>query len=968
VNPIFLVAESDRVTRSLVAETLAAKGYRVECARTMAEARTLLAHLEPDMILAALDLDGGPGYDLLRTARDSGCAAPLILLVDRDMDDPGGVVVRYGAMTYLRRPVDGRRLSMLACLGLDLKASLVRERDLTARLARTAGFLGSLLDAADEAVLLLDHKGAVEAAGERAAALLGRPAAELAGAPYLSLLPDDAVRLHGEALARAGAARLPQRLEDCRGELALDILFRPVFEGDASAGFVVLWRDTAPRRRLEAELAESRLRYGAVRDSVRDAVLVFDRADGAILDCNDAAGRFYGHARQALIGMDISTLMAEPEPVMEAIRSGVARLSGTNHRRKDGTVFPAEMALSHYGHGGRQVCTVCVSDISRRRAVEEALREGARLYRAVVEDQTELICRYTPDGALSFVNEAYAKFFGVDGDEVVGREFFPALADDERRDVRTWLREAGPERPVFDREQRVVRHDGAGRWILWTNRAVLDHRGAVTEIQAVGRDITERKEAESALSLAMAEKEQYRLNLEATFRSIPDAIITVDSELRVIATNSAAATLLGIDREHARGMLFSELLPVPGNACQSVLSQVLRTSRSVHGYEAEFAVPGLGVRTAELNCTPLIDQDKRHAGAVLVVRDISRIADLEKRLHERQGFRGIIGRSSAMQEMYRLLEQLSSLDSTVIILGESGTGKELAAEALHYGGSRAGHPLVKVNCSALTESLLESELFGHVRGAFTGAIRDKVGRIQAAEGGTLFLDEIGDISPLIQLKLLRFLEQKEYERVGESRTCTADVRIIAATNADLRLAVRQGLFREDLYYRLNVMPVALPPLRARQADIPLLVDHFLELFSSQFGKAFDGVSGEVMDLFMSYDWPGNIRELRHALEHACILSPGGEIALQHMRRDFVDQMFGGLPAGFAATQAGVSGSGIADLSGSGEWPAVRPGRADRRAVLDALERCGGNKARAARQLGIHRATLYRRLKAWGLAD
>ncbi|WP_285908018.1 sigma 54-interacting transcriptional regulator, partial [Pseudodesulfovibrio pelocollis] len=971
MSPIFLVAESDHETRSLVADTLAARGYRAECAGTMAEARALMARLEPDMILAALDLDGGHGYELLRMARDNGCDAPLVLLVDRDMDDPGGVVVRYGAMTYLRRPVEKHRLSMLACQGLELKAAMVREREMVARLARASGFIGSLLDAAGEAVFLLDDTGTVTAVGEGGAAMLGRLGEDLTGAPYLSLLPADAARFHGEALARARTTRLPQRLEECRDDLALDVLFRPVFDGDAPAGSVVLWRDTAPARRKEADLIESRLRYGGVRDAVRDAVLVFDCADGVILDCNEAAERFYGHPRQTLVGMAVAGLLAEPEPVMEAIRSGVARMSLTSHRRKDGTVFPAEMSLARFHHGGRDVCTACVTDVSRRRAVEEALREGARLYRAVVEDQTELICRYTPDGALSFVNEAYAKFFGVDGDEVVGREFFPALAGDERRDVRAWLREAGPERPVFDREQRVVRHDGAERWVLWTNRAVLDHRGAVIEIQAVGRDITERKEAEHALTLAMAEKEQYRLNLEATFRSIPDAIITVDSELRVIATNSAAATLLGIDREHARGRHFSELLPVPGNACQSVLSQVLRTSRSVHGYEAEFAVPGLGVRTAELNCTPLIDQDKRHAGAVLVVRDISRIADLEKRLHERQGFRGIIGRSSAMQDMYRLLEQLSSLDSTVIILGESGTGKELVAEALHYGGSRAGHPMVKVNCSALTESLLESELFGHVRGAFTGAIRDKVGRIQAAEGGTLFLDEIGDISPLIQLKLLRFLEQKEYERVGESRTCTADVRIIVATNADLRHAVRQGIFREDLYYRLNVMPVALPPLRDRQSDIPLLMDHFLELFSNQFGKAFDGVSGEVMDLFMSYGWPGNIRELRHALEHACILSPGGEITLRHMRRDFVDQMFGGTQAGPWAASAPVAATDMSMARGTpqggGDWPAARAGRADKRAVLEVLERCGGNKARAARQLGIHRATLYRRLKAWGLA-
>ena len=387
-----------------------------------------------------------------------------------------------------------------------------------------------------------------------------------------------------------------------------------------------------------------------------------------------------------------------------------------------------------------------------------------------------------------------------------------------------------------------------------------------------------------------------------------------------------------------------------------MLKQVLRTSKPVRGYETELEVPSRGVRMVELNCSPLIDQDKRHTGAVLVVRDVSRIVDLEKRLQERQGFRGIIGRSTGMQDIYKLLEQLSSLDSIVLILGESGTGKELVADALHYGGARAGNPLIKVNCSALSESLLESELFGHVRGAFTGAVRDKVGRIQAAQSGTLFLDEIGDISPLIQLKLLRFLEQKEYERVGESRTCTADVRIIAATNVNLLEAVRNGAFREDLYYRLNVMPVRLPSLRERQGDIPLLVDHFLELFSGQFNKTFSRISEEVMDLFMGYGWPGNVRELKHILEHACILSPGGTIELKHMRGDLVDQM---RASAFSPLDTVRPHADFIPVPGGAR-------KAGREEILEALERCGGNKAKAARQLGIHRATLYRKLSAWGL--
>jgi PAS domain S-box-containing protein len=956
VSSIFLVAECDADIRTLIRDDLEGMGYRVETAATLAEATAVMGRVEPDVVLAAEDMGGDHGYDLLRVARDNGYEIPLILLVDAARDDPGGIVVRFGAMTYLKKPVNRRRLAMLARLALELKASMVRESNRVGELSLMASYLNSLLNASGEAVFVLDEQGAVLKASERGIAQFGGVSASILGRQYLSLLTGASSRSQGEAMALARAVLLPQRVEDIQGDVVFETVIRPVLDKESLSGFIVVARDITARRRMEAELEDGERLYRSVYEAAPAAIMMIDRNDGSILDCNEVARKLYGYGREAMLGMGMADLAEEPESIMEAVRAGAGRIPVTRHRKKGGTVFPVEISMSHFVYGGREVCTAFIQDISHRKVVEEALREGARLYRAVVEDQTELICRYTPDGALSFVNGAYAKFFGVDEDEIVGRQFFPALADDERRDLRSWIKEAGAGKPVFDREQRVTRGDGQPRWILWTNRAVLDHRGAVKEIQAVGRDITERKEAEHALSLATVQKEQYRLNLEATFRSIPDAIVTVDSELRVITTNSAAGTLLGIDRERAAGTDFAELMPGQGNACLSVLKQVLRTSRSVHGYEAESVVPGLGVRMVELNCTPLIDQEKRHSGAVLVVRDISRIADLEKRLQERQGFRGIIGRSSAMQDIYRLLEQLSSLDSTVIILGESGTGKELVAEALHYGGSRAASPLIKVNCSALTESLLESELFGHVRGAFTGAIRDKVGRIQAAEGGTLFLDEIGDISPLIQLKLLRFLEQKEYERVGESRTYSADVRIIAATNADLREIVRQGAFREDLYYRLNVMPVSLPPLRERQADIPLLVDHFLEIFAGQFGKTFSAVSGEVMDLFMSYDWHGNIRELRHTLEHACILSPGGEVQLRHMRRDFVDQMLG-------SQSAAPIFAGTADAP-----PAAFPRKAGRQEILAELDRCSGNKARAARRLGIHRATLYRKLKAWGLED
>jgi transcriptional regulator with PAS, ATPase and Fis domain len=291
-----------------------------------------------------------------------------------------------------------------------------------------------------------------------------------------------------------------------------------------------------------------------------------------------------------------------------------------------------------------------------------------------------------------------------------------------------------------------------------------------------------------------------------------------------------------------------------------------------------------------------------------------------------------------MQEIYRILDLLSDVETTVLITGESGTGKELIAEALHYGGSRAQGPLVKVNCAALADNLLESELFGHVRGAFTGAVKDKVGRFEAAEGGTLFLDEIGDIPLSTQLKLLRALERKEYERVGDSKTLKADVRVITATNVDLQKKIRQGQFREDLYYRLKVMTIQLPPLRERNEDIPVICQHFISQLNLEHEKNILRVSEEVMRVFMEYEWPGNIRELRHAIEHAFILCPSSEIGLEHLPREL------GRP------QTDHKDDRIQHKT-----------KVDMDSIQDALNRTGGNKARAARELGIDRRTLYRNL-------
>jgi PAS domain S-box-containing protein len=433
------------------------------------------------------------------------------------------------------------------------------------------------------------------------------------------------------------------------------------------------------------------------------------------------------------------------------------------------------------------------------------------------------------------------------------------------------------------------------------------------------------------------EREKYRSNLEAIFRSVKDAIISVDKNLNLLEVNNAATQICGLDRD-SLGSNFSEMTGHCGKRCIESLTRTIETKESVEISSLQCAMNGKKNQTVSLTTYPLLDRHNAFSGAIMVIRDETRLSDLEKELQERQQFHRMVGKSERMQEIYSLIDLLADVETTVLITGSSGTGKELVAEALHYKGSRAEKPLVKVNCSALTESLLESELFGHVRGAFTGAVRDKIGRFQLADGGTIFLDEISDISPKIQVELLRVLQEKEFERVGDSTTIKVDVRVIAATNQDLSQKVREGKFREDLYYRLNVMKINLPSLRERREDIPLLVEHFIRKFNAKFGKDIVSVSKDVEKIFMDYEWPGNIRELEHTIEHAFILCRQKTIGMEHLPPELRE-----------ASAKQTSADPDLDLN-------------DPEVILNALREASGNKTRAAELLGISRRSIYRKIK------
>ena len=333
------------------------------------------------------------------------------------------------------------------------------------------------------------------------------------------------------------------------------------------------------------------------------------------------------------------------------------------------------------------------------------------------------------------------------------------------------------------------------------------------------------------------------------------------------------------------------------------------------------------------DCTELVDRDRV-------------ISTLRHELNIEESFEGIIGKSAAMQQVFDLTRSAADSDAPVAIYGESGTGKELVATAIHRLGGRSEGPFVKVNCAALNESLLESELFGHVKGAFTGADRNRKGRFEAANGGDIFLDEIGDIPLSTQVKLLRVLQEKEIEKVGDHKPLSIDARIITATNKDLKRLMEEGLFREDLYYRVGVIPIYLPPLRERRDDIPRLVDAFINRIRLRSGKNITGMDETALQILVNYNWPGNIRELINAIEYAFVICPGDEIQENHLSPN---------------------------ITGKGGPPPAKPPKRTQRAranqkeiLLGALKKTGGNKTEAAKILGISRVTLWKRLKEYDI--
>lgn len=439
---------------------------------------------------------------------------------------------------------------------------------------------------------------------------------------------------------------------------------------------------------------------------------------------------------------------------------------------------------------------------------------------------------------------------------------------------------------------------------------------------------------------------QLRKTFGSLIENLTDGIMVHDRSRRILMFNKSAEQITGYQAAELIGKDCHQVFP--GFFCGGDCAFCKEGEKHFDKlrYPNRFLRPSGETRDLEMSVVTFSADNEENYGAMVIFRDVTELNTLRKRIRRGDQFQGIVGRHPSIQKVFESIEELSDVNVPVLIQGESGTGKEMVAEALHALSLRSDHPFVPVNCGALPEGTLESELFGHVRGAFTGAIRDKKGRFELADGGTLFLDEIGEISANMQVKLLRVLQESSFIPVGGEKTVHVDVRVICATNRNLKTMIRKGEFREDLYYRLAVVPIYMPLLKDRISDIPLLIQHFVERHSEVMGQPKADFSNEAVELMMQYSWPGNVRELSNAVQYAMIKCHGGVVTLEHLPREIRE------------------GRGVARTAVRG-----RPAKVTEHQILQAITTFGNNQTKAAEALGISRMTLYRHLKKMGkLAD
>jgi formate hydrogenlyase transcriptional activator len=653
-----------------------------------------------------------------------------------------------------------------------------------------------------------------------------------------------------------------------------------------AAGVVVelmgSFRDITEHKRAEEALRESETRFRTFVDHAGDALFVQDFEQGTIVDVNRQACESLGYTRQELIGDTAAAFhtdsdRVEMESAAERAAAGETVFDRHLHRRKDGSTFPVEVHTSLFSYGGRRFLLNVARDISDRVRAEEKLRQDEMELRQIVDAVPQHLFVLEPDGRFRYANRRDLEYTGLTLEEVLAQEFLARAwhPDDLQRHLHERQNAIAQGIP-WESEVRLLGKDGQYRWFLIRLNPLRDEQGRVIRWYGTRIDIQRRKQAEDKVQQSEGELRQI-LNLA------PQVVVVLQPDGRISYANEVMLQYTGLTLEDVRAEDFRSRVFHPDDVERVREERQNALSRSVP-FENEQRMLGKDGKYCWFffRYNPLHDAEGRVVRWYASGTDVEDRKQAEERLqHENvvlreeidktSMFEEIVGTSAALQTVLSRVSKVAPTDSTVLITGETGTGKELVARAIHRRSHRSSRAFVSVNCAGIPRDLIASELFGHEKGAFTGATQQRLGRFELAGGGTIFLDEVGELPAETQIALLRVLQEHEFERVGGTRPIHADVRVIAATNRDLRAAIAAGAFRDDLFYRLNVFPIEMPPLRERKQDIPLLVEYFIDRFARKAGKSIRRINKETLDLLQSYPWPGNIRELQNVIERSVIV-------------------------------------------------------------------------------------------------
>ncbi len=778
----------------------------------------------------------------------------------------------------------------------------------------------------DNGYITIDRSGTINSCNDKAARTIGSAREHLLGkhlptlleadkrfAPLIERLKKPVKSIKNEQLFLSGSHQQPL------DHLTVRIVVLPDADNDVLGIYIGL-----------IDRSEVVTPRQLALDSIAEGVFTVD-GDMKITSFNAAAEKMTGWQQHEVLGRPCKTIF-QSNICLSSCAVSSCIMNNTNIvkdrdvyiYRKDGTPFPVSVSAAPLIDSENRV----IGGVETFRDISETIKSDI-----IINAVADGVVTFSDKGIITSFNAGAERITGWLEEDVVGRpcdELFFAADGISACPITASNRDDPCN--VLDQEGFVTDKDGFNIPILVSITPMLDDKKRPIGCVQTFRDNT--------ASL------QNKLILD----SIADGVFTVDRNWRITSFNMAAEVITGWEREDAIGSFCSDVFhsSICGKNC--AIAESLYSGRPVANRSIMIEDSNGKRKPISISASPLVDLVGNVVGGVETFRDLTAMESLRKQLMQRYTFDEIISKSASMQRIFQILPDIATSDSTVLILGESGTGKGIMADAIVGASARKDRPFISVNCGAIPETLLESELFGYRSGAFTDARKDREGRFAAAEGGTLFLDEIGDIPHSLQVKLLRVLEERVYEPLGSNESIKVDVRVIAATNRNLKQLVDDGLFRDDLYYRLKVADITLPPLRDRKEDIPLLIDHFVDKFRAEKQKDIVGVSDAVLKKLMLHSFPGNIRELENIIEYGFILCTGGFIQEEH------------LPESFLPDSQKGHGSGI-DMNAGNTLEQI-----EQQAISNSLERNKWKKMMTCKELGISKDTLRRKIERYNLEN